>query len=96
MSRVESSIFSRLEVFFHGLDFAVIFTGRNYVSRVVSKIFSREGSSFHGNKIDFFHGLQKSFHGKKKTLPGGRHGLPVNSDILSEGYIKKGDSDANF
>ena len=37
LSRVESSIFSRLVAFFffHGLEFSVIFMGINYVSRVV-------------------------------------------------------------
>ena len=59
--------FHALDFVFHGLDFADIFTGTNYFSRVVSKIFSREGSSFHGLKTDFFHGLQKFFHGEKKN-----------------------------
>ena len=64
--------FSRLEVSFHGLHFAVIFTGRKSISRVISKIFSRVGPSFHGNKIDFFHGLKKNLHGEKK-----KHWVPA-------------------
>jgi len=59
--------FSRLEVSFHGLHFAVIFTGRKNISRIISRIFSRVGPSFHGNKVDFFHGLKKSSRGKRIT-----------------------------
>ena len=55
-------------MFFTGWILLKFFTGTNYVSRVVSQIFSREGSSFHGLKTDFFHGLQNFFHGEKKTL----------------------------
>ena len=55
---------------FHGLDICLFFTGKTFVSRVVSEKFSRVRLGFHGWKIDFFHGLQKVFHGKKKkTLP---------------------------
>lgn len=58
--------FSRVEISFHGCDFAVFFTGRHYLSGVVSENFSRGGLSFHGCETENFHGRNFFFTGKKK------------------------------
>ena len=60
-------IFHAQKFIFHGLDFYRFFTGKTFVSRVVSEKFSRVRLGFHGLKTDFFHGFQKIFHGEKNT-----------------------------